>query len=1095
MIAPDKKNPPKTVQDFPVVGIGASAGGLDAFKKLLSAIPEDSGMAYVIVQHLSPDFPSSLPEILCKHTQLPVHEIIHDINLAPNHIYIIPENNTLITQDGVLKLKQRSRNEKRNNSVDIFFESLAEMYKTFAIGVILSGTGFDGTFGFKRIKEMGGATIAQDPETAAFKGMPQSAIDSDVVDFILAPENIPAQLVEIRKSYSINYAHTEEEHIPKNEEEILFQILNLIFLTTGNDFRHYKQPTIRRRIARRMVMVQRRNLEDYYNFLRNDKPEQDYLFNDFLIPVTYFFRDEEAFVNLTNIAFPLLVKNATNNTLRIWVAGCATGEEAYSLAICIHEYLLKSNNKDIKVQIFASDLSEKCIAKARTALYSYQDIQQVSEERLHNYFTKSEGQYHINKVIRDMCVFAVHNFIKDPPFAKIDLITCRNVLIYFNPFLQNKVIGTFHYALKERGLLFLGKSESVSNSQSLFETIENNQKIYVRKFAPGRYEPEQFKPTQNTIQEIIKAGQKKAQQPADFIKVASEILFLKYTPVSVIIDEHLDIVHSHGDTSPFLLPSSGTSNFNILKRVREGIGTELQNALLKAKNEKLYIHKENIQPKTQPYLISFEIVPLPDNNEHLMILFYKKTQPEMIPDKKTKNKNSEQLRIEQLENELLQVRQYLQQTEEDQQTVVEELQTTNEELLSTGVELQALNEELETSSKELQSNNQELICVNDELKDRHEQLVSMRNYSESIINTIREPLLIIDKDFVIKTANPAFYKYFKTTESETEGHAFFEIGNCQWNIPEFKEQIHKMLNNKNAIKDFKVETICKGIGKKIMMVNAHSILNSKPPGMILIALEDITDLVNTNELLTVKNSELEKHNEQLESFTSAASHDLQEPLRKIQMFSKRIFENENNVSETGRHDLERVQILISNMSQLINDLISYSRANILDKQYKKTDMNALLKKTIGDLKDTISEKKAIVSVASIPQLKVIPHQIQQLFTNLITNSIKYTKEGIVPEIKIENEQPSDEEIIEMGGNPEINYVKINVTDNGIGFDKEFETRIFDPFYRLHNKSEYNGNGLGLALVKKIVTNHNSFIKAISKINLGTTMSIYIPLSC
>ena len=1093
MTPPKINDQHKSTQNFPVVGIGASAGGLDAFKKLIAEIAPDSGMAYVIIQHLSPDYSSNLPEILSQHTQLPVQEIINDIQLVPDNIYIIPENNHLIAEDGVLKLHKRSRNETRNSSIDIFFESLAQVHKTFAIGVVLSGTAFDGTIGLKKIKEAGGVTIVQDPETATFKGMPQSAIESDVADYVLAPENIASQLLEIQKSYIINHAYTEKEHVSKEEEEIIQRIINLIFLKTGNDFRHYKKPTIRRRIARRMVTVRRENLEDYFNYLRNDKTEQELLFNDFLIPVTYFFRDQKSFENLSETIFPLLIQNITNNNLRIWVAGCATGEEAYSLAICLHEYLSLNNLKDIKVQIFASDISEKCITKARAAMYSFQDVQNVSEERLRNYFIKRDGHYHIQKVIREMCVFAVHNFIKDPPFAKIDLVSCRNVLIYFNPFLQNKVLGSFNYSLKDKGILFLGKSETVANSQDLFENIGKAEKIYVRKFTPGRYVPEPFTPVQTNIENKIHTSRTKAVSETDYKKIVSDILFSQYTPASVIINEHQEIVHFHGDTSPFLLPSPGKPNFNILKMAREGISFELRNALLKVNNEKINISKDNIHVNKLPYLVSFEILTLENDDNHLMILFYKKPLPEENPEKKLNEKNFDQQRIDELEKELSQLREDIKRVTEEQQTAFEELQTTNEELLSTAEELQALNEELQTSTEELQSNNEELLCVNDELMDRQEQLISLRNYSESIIKTIREPLLIIDKDFIVKSANPSFYKYFKTSENEIEGYSFFEIGNCQWNIPEFKEQILKLINNHVTIEDFKVETICANIGKKIMMVNARPILNAKPDGMILLALEDITDLVKSNELLTIKNSELQRYNDQLETFTTAASHDLQEPLRKIHMFSRRIFENEKNVSESGKHDLERVQCLISSMSQLISDLINYSRVNFPTKEYKKTDMNILLKKTINELKDTITEKNVFISVAPFPQLKIIPHQIQQLFINLILNSIKYTQEGITPNIKIETQQPSSEEIIKIGGNLEINYVKICVTDNGIGFSKKYETRIFDPFYRLHNKVDYEGSGLGLTLAKKIVDNHNGFINAISEIGLGTTICIYLPL--
>jgi two-component system CheB/CheR fusion protein len=1085
------KTPLKTEQNFPVIGIGASAGGLDAYKKLLRAIPKDSGMAYVIVQHLSPDHSSNLTEILAQSTEIPVYEIINDINLAANNIYIIPENVIVIAQDGVLKLQPRSRNERKNSSIDIFFESLAEVHKTFAVGVILSGTAFDGTIGFKKIKEFGGITIAQDPETAAFKGMPQSAIDADAADYILPPELIPAQLLQIHQTYITNHGYTEEEHLPTDEEQILGQILTLILSKTGNDFRNYKQPTIRRRIARRMVAVQRETLLDYYNYLRNDKGEQDLLFNDFLIPVTYFFRDDKYFEKLSNDVFPRLLKNTINNNLRIWVAGCATGEEAYSLAILFDEFLTQTNNKDIRVQIFASDLSEKCIAKARTAMYSSQDVQHLTQERLRNYFIKRDGQYHITKTIRDMCIFAVHNFIKDPPFARIDMVSCRNVLIYFDHYLQNKVLSSFHYSLKEKGLLFLGKSESINNAQGLFDPLEKQEKIYVRKFAVNRHVPEAFNPTNLRLRDKIEVFDKINLPETDFRKVTSDILFSKYTPSSVVINEHLDIVHFHGDTGAFLLPSPGKPNFNILKMAREGLSFELRNAIIKVKKDGETVIRENISIKDQPYLISFEIISLPRDEHHLMIIFSKRPLPEKVSTYSIENADTN--RISDLEAELKQLREDIKRVTEEQQTAFEELQTTNEELLSSSEELQALNEELETSTEELQSNNEELMCVNDELLDRQDQLISMRNYSESIIKTIREPLLIIDKDFRVISANPAFYKYFQTNETETETFSFFDIGNCQWDIPEFKEQIIKMLSDEHILEDFKVETFCKGIGKKIMLVNARRILNSQPAGMILLALEDITNLVHTNDLLVARNLELQTYNEQLQTFSTAASHDLQEPLRKVHMFCKRMIENEKDISEAGKHNLERMLFAVTNMSQMITDLINYSMVNFLEKDFKKTDLNLILKKIVADLKETITAKNAIIQIDAFPPLDTIPSQIQQLFTNIITNSLKYSKEGITPEIKIENTYPSKEELAGFSADPTINYIKICVSDNGIGFHKLYENRIFDPFYRLHNNDKYNGSGLGLTLSKKIVANHNGFIKASSKEERGTTIFIYLPL--
>ncbi|MEO8237642.1 MAG: CheR family methyltransferase [Flavobacterium sp.] len=1091
MKSAEQKIPQKVSQKFPVVGIGASAGGLDAFRKLLRAIPEDSGMAYVIVQHLSPDHDSKLTEILAQSTNIPVHEIINNINLVPDHIYIIPENHNLITYDGVLQLEKRSRNKLKNNTIDIFFESLAEVHKSFSIGVILSGTAYDGTLGLKKIKEQGGATIAQDPETAAFKSMPQSAIEADAADFVLAPENIPAQLLKIHNSYEINHGYSENENFSANEDEVLKKIINIIFLRSGNDFRHYKQATLGRRIARRMVNLKKDTLEGYYNILRNDKTEQDLLFNDLLIPVTYFFRDSNSFESLSKTVFPQLVQNAVDNNLRIWVAGCATGEEAYSLAISLHEYLIENNFKEIRVQIFASDISEKCITKARTAIYSPQDIQQISESRIHNYFTKRDGYYHINKVIRDMCVFAIHNFIKDPPFAKIDLVSCRNVLIYFDAYLQNKVFTSFHYSLKEKGFLFLGKSETAANVQNLFEAFGKNEKIYSKKYAPGRYIPESYKPI-GINREKFEVNEKKQAVETDFRKIASDLLFTKYTPAGVVINEHQEIVHFHGDTSPFLLPSPGKPNFNILKMAREGISFELRNALLKTAKQKEPIVKENIVVKNQPYLASFEVIPLDTNDLHIMVLFYKKPLPELEENSKLKRKNADQQRITDLENELSLLREDIKRVTEEQQTAFEELQTTNEELLSSSEELQAMNEELETSTEELQSNNEELMCVNDELMDRQEQLISLRVYSESIVITIREPLIIIDKDLVVKSANPAFYKYFNTTEQETEGHSFFEIGDCQWNLPEFKELLTKMLYDTLSIEDFKVNTYCKGIGKKTMMINARRIIDSKPAGLILLALEDITDLESANALLKEKNNTLKKYNQELKLFSSAASHDLQEPLRKALMFCKRILDDKKKLPESTIHNVERILFSITNMSQLILDIINYTQIELIEKQYKKTDLNVVVKKTIQDLKDTITEKNAIIDSTNLPELDVIPYQIQQLFTNLISNAIKYSRPDIQPEIKIDVQEATATEIEEIMGNPHVFYIKIIIRDNGIGFGREYENRIFDPFYRLHSHDEYQGSGIGLTLSKKIVENHKGFITVSSTINRGTTFNLYFP---
>jgi two-component system CheB/CheR fusion protein len=410
---------------FPVVGVGASAGGMEAFKELLQAIPEDSGMAYILIQHLAPQHESILTEILQKSTRLPVVEIVDNIKVLPDHIYIIPSNRSLIANDGRLQLEPLVKGEKLN-TIDVFFTSLSEIHQEHAIGVVFSGTGSDGTVGLKTIKDMGGITIAQDEQSAAYADMPQSAIQSEVVDFILKPAEVPGHLIKLLGSTENSTSHLNMEEEIK-EDHIFQKILSLLHLKKGVDFNFYKQTTIRRRIIRRKSINRIEHLKEYLQFLTENKNEQEALFNDILIPVTAFFRDHKIFTELCEKVFPgLIIEKTAAEPIRVWIAGCSTGEEAYSVAICLYEFLQEKGLPN-KVQIFATDISEVVIAKARSGIYLKKDMAGLSEARVKQFFTKMDGSYQVNKVIREMCVFACQNFLKDPPFAKIDLISCRNV--------------------------------------------------------------------------------------------------------------------------------------------------------------------------------------------------------------------------------------------------------------------------------------------------------------------------------------------------------------------------------------------------------------------------------------------------------------------------------------------------------------------------------------------------------------------------------------------------------------------------------------------------------------------------------------------
>jgi len=1108
------------VQNFPIVGIGASAGGLDAFKRLLKAIPEKSGMAYVLVQHLDPTHESMLPEILQRETKIPVHEITEDIHLAPDHIYVIPSNKILISTDGVLQLAVRDKTIL-NLSIDVFLNSLAQVHTSFAVGVVLSGTGSDGTQGLKAVKEHGGITIAQDSDSAAYDSMPQSAVNAGVVDFILAPEKIPAHLLNINNAYKAPLVDGDDEPIAKADEAIFKQIISLLRTSSGIDFTFYKQPTFHRRIARRIALVKKKNLADYLKFLRTDKAEQENLFQDVLIPVTSFFRDPKTFHALTKTVFPALLKNrSSDEAIRIWIAGCSTGQEAFSIGIALHEFLGEKLS-GTKIQIFASDISDKAILRARAGLYTKAEVENLPATHLKNYFRKNNADYEVNKLIRNMCVFAPHNFLKDPPFAKMDLITCRNVLIYMDTFLQKKAFSNFHYALKENGFLLLGKSETIGASSDLFTQIEKNEKIYSRKAVPGRFLHVATERREETLTIKDKQETKAEATHTDFRKSAEAIMISK-SPTSVVVNALMDIVHIHGDITPFLQVPQGKPTHNLLKMSREGLAFELRNAIHKAMKEQATVIKENIPVKAngKQSLVTIEIIPLTDVVEpHSLIRFEKKNIPVVQGKEKSASgkiiSSATQKLNEQLEKELARTREDMRSITEDMEAGNEELQSANEEMQSSNEEMQSLNEELETSKEELQSTNEELIIVNQELLDKQSELNAARYYAESIVTTIRHPLVVLDKALRIKTANAAFYKKFNVEEQDTEGKLLYEIQNQQWDDTVMRALLEKILPKRERLTDFEIILKFPSIGELTLRLNAQQIKNEKTSEqLILLAIEDITErklaaqkLITFSEELETKvkertaelkqaNEELQQTNMQLDQFAYIASHDLQEPLRKITTFSMRLQDKyKDGLSTEVKSYLNKIEGASNRMTNLIRDLLNYSRLLQHDKLFSKTDLNETLKNIINDFELLIHEKKATIKTDTLPTVDAISLQMNQLFYNLISNALKYSKEDVPPVITITSRTLSSEEIDKHPDfNPFISYIEIIFKDNGIGFEQQYADKIFTIFQRLHDKETFIGTGIGLALTKKIVENHHGEIFAEAKENKGAAFHVILPMT-
>lgn len=852
-----KQPGPKT---FTVVAIGASAGGLEAISLILKNLSPNTGMAYIYVQHLSPDHKSMLPVLLSKVTSMIVKEIDEMVTLEPNHLYIIPYNKAIEVTDGHIKLIARAKNNHSNLSIDILFSSLAETHKENVIGIVLSGSANDGTRGMKEIKAAGGITFAQD-DSAKYGSMPNSAIAEGIVDFVLSPEEIAKELNWIGNHPLLKITERKnlsEEFIEYNNPDLKFilQLLNKVKLV---DFSHYKLNTIKRRILRRMLICRLKSLKMYGKLLEDDKDEIDLLYRDLLINVTEFFRDNDAFKLLKkNILTKLLKSKEQGETLRIWVPACASGEEVYSIAMTLLE-LQGDKSNNIPFQIFASDLSTDAILEARSGKYSINRLKNVSPIRLKRFFTKTKDHYRISKTLRDVCVFAQHNLLVDPPFSHMDFISCRNLLIYLDTTAQKKAMATFHYALNEGGVLMLGKSETIGTSTTLFTPINKIYKIYTRKKNNSLFRSselnmmrsKQSKPGNNNhpIQEIKKSTI--ASSPNLGIAF-DNILLNQYVPASVIINYELDILYFRGNTANYLKHHAGKASFNILKMAHKEIIFELRNAIHHAIKTKLIVRKLGLEMNrdskaNQVQIVNLEVTPLSLNDEEPLLMIVFSGQVQSITETVSTTEHPHHFvsdnRIKKLEQELDSVRADMGSITQDQEAALEELQSANEEIVSSNEELQSLNEELETSKEEIESTNEELTTSNHELQARIQQVEELYTYYESILSTVHEPVLILNSNMSVKSANHSFCKLFETSEAECVGVSFFKLNNSQWNIPQLRELLEEIIPMNIRFHDFEVENNFGKVGNKTLLLNAHRILQqSLNEALIVLTISDITEV-------------------------------------------------------------------------------------------------------------------------------------------------------------------------------------------------------------------------------------------------------------
>ena len=750
--------------NFPIVGIGASAGGLEAFEEFFNNMPSDSGMAFVLVPHLDPSHSSILPELLKRNTTMMVSQAADGMKVEPNRVYIIPPNKDMAIFHGTLQLTALEKTSRGlRMPIDAFLRSLADDQGEMAICIILSGSGSDGSMGLRAVHAAGGMSMVQELSTAKYDGMPRSAIDTNLVDFILPASKMAEQLTAYGKKISVKRPRPVS---PIAAPSSIQKIMMVLRSQTGHDFSSYKKSTVLRRIERRMNV---HNIEDpglYVRYLQEHKEEVRLLFKELLITVTSFFRDREAFEILRKKIWPRLLEGKSDEcTLRLWVPGCSTGEEAFSIGITLREYLSEAK-RECKVQIFGTDIDEEAINKARSGTYPDNIAIDISPERLRRFFSKEEGTYRVKKDIREMIVFAVQNVIKDAPFTKLDLVSCRNFLIYVEPELQNRLVPLFHYSLRPGGILFLGSSESVGRFSDLFAPLDKKWKFFESKGTS----PAQAIVALPWAPEFTVRGagedEKKVKKPG-ISELTQRLLLNTFAPPTVVVDSKGEILYIHGQTGKYLEPAAGPANLNLLNMTREGLRFELRSALhnVVAKKKEVRYNGLKVKANGGEFEVNLIIRPLLDAEgmQNLILVTFEEPPSVILKQPTVKERRSSgryQRRLEDLDQELMHTKETLQTTVEEMQSSNEELKSANEELQSTNEELQSTNEELETSKEELQSVNEELVTVNSELQAKIEQLSRTENDMKAVLNSIRIGALFLDQHKNIKRFTNEVVKFF-----------------------------------------------------------------------------------------------------------------------------------------------------------------------------------------------------------------------------------------------------------------------------------------------------------------------------------------------
>lgn len=1199
-----------------IVGIGASAGGLEAIHDLFDYMPQNTGFSFVVIQHLSPDYKSLMAELLTRHTEMRVQEAEDGMNVEADCIYVIPSKKLMTIKNGKLQLDEKLKSSAPNNAIDIFFMSLAVEAKTQAIGIILSGTGSDGTKGLLAIEKAGGTIIVQDPLTAEFDGMPNSAIGTGHADLILPPEMIGEELLEYIQEAPFLKSLNRLSHA---DEATLKEIIDLLHQSTKHDFAHYKRPTLFRRLAKRMSEVGILSIQDYKNHLIAHEDEIKVLDKEFLINVTKFFRDQEAFEALRTQAIPSIVETRKRDeALKVWSVACSSGEEAYSIAILFLEHLETAKIPSVNLKVFATDIDTDALEIASRGVYGEQIVKDIPPQYLRKYFTKEGSLYRVTTELRKHVVFANHDILKDPPFSHLNLIICRNMFIYINVALQQKILKKFHFALNMDSFLMMGPSENIDILKDSMQEINRKWKLY-RCVTKARVIEN------DTLMIALEGDKMYSSKPTSnsrnitnhLAEIFKDTILDNNKMAVLYIDREFNVKQAIGAYKSFISFPEESFNFNLLKLVTGDLAVALGVAVRKAihDNEKIVMKRVMLHEKEAVRYVTISVKPYVQQKEFqqsfiCIVLEEELLTPVKTPTVITDPEGAINERISELETELRDTRENLQAVIEEMETANEELQSsteemisTNEELQSTNEELQSLNEELHTVSGEHQLKIKELHELNDDLNNYFNNsgighilldkkliirkfspaVTSMINLIQSdlgrslvhITNNIKDldiidlvkqvsrtnlpvekeisinddkfyfmrisPYVRRDKtidgivinftditeakkltsiiqsifasstsgitakkairnsegkivDFEYLAVNDAAKVFFGQRNSQLEGRRFLSI------FPEGKSflGVYEGVTNSGQDADFEFyhQRVDKWFNVSVVkmmdgVVTTHTDITDKKKTADTIA-RNYEDLKFAADQINDSNRQLERSNLDLMQFASVASHDLKEPLRKIQAFGNILQTKiKDRLTEEELNYFERMINASGRMQILIEDVLSLSKLSDNNLSKNKVDLKEVIKSILDDLEIVIQEKKAVVEIKPLPKVRAVQWQMHQLFQNLISNSLKFCDGSkSYPHVVVQEIEITRGKAQELNISPD-DFVGICVKDNGIGFEREYSEKIFRIFQRLHGRG-YDGTGIGLAIAKKIVENHGGCIQAFGELGAGAEFCIYLP---